>query len=253
MNWQPVDCHAHSTFSDGALTIDEVVERAAALGVVPSIADHISRDVSRSVDSVDEVRTYLDALERRPVLRGGEFCFHDDLWRELPPNLVRRFTHRVGSLHAIELPNGDLLHVFSRKADVDLTPAAYLDAHLAYLERFAREMPVDILAHPTLVAMKFRSHDPETFWTEAHEARLVEALFAGRIAFEISNRYPPHERIVRRAVDRGVRISLGSDGHTREQVANLTNPLAMARRLGVRDEELYDPRRHASRTGEHAA
>ena len=35
MNWQPVDCHAHSTFSDGALTIAQVVERAAALGVQP--------------------------------------------------------------------------------------------------------------------------------------------------------------------------------------------------------------------------
>jgi histidinol phosphatase-like PHP family hydrolase len=253
MNWQPVDCHAHSTFSDGALTIDEVVERAAALGVVPSIADHISRDVSKSVSSVDGVRAYLDALELRPVLRGGEFCFHDDLWRELPADLVQRFTHRVGSLHAIELPNGALLHVFSRRADVALSPRAYLDAHLTYLERFAREMPVDILAHPTLVAMRYRTDDPHSLWTEEHEARLVNALFVGRIAFEISNRYPPHERLVRRAVERGVRISLGSDGHTREQVANLANPLAMARGLGVRDEDLYDPRRHESKTGRRAA
>ena len=50
-------------------------------------------------------------------------------------------------------------------------------------------------------------------------------------------------------VDGGVRIALGSDGHSREQVANITVPLATARRLGVRDEELYDPDRHGSRTG----
>jgi histidinol phosphatase-like PHP family hydrolase len=253
MNRQPVDCHAHSTFSDGALTIDEVVERASALGVVPSIADHISRDVSRSVDSIDAVRAYLDALEQRPVLRGGEFCYHDDLWRELPEALVRRFTHRVGSLHAIELADGALLHVFSRKAQVELTPTQYLDAHVAYLERFAREMPVDILAHPTLVAARFRSAEPLALWTEEHETRLVDALHAGGIAFEISNRYPPHERLVRRAAERGLRLSLGSDGHTREQVANLANPLAMARRVGVRDEDLYDPRRHGSKTGHFVA
>src|SRR3954471_4129310 len=146
MNWQPVDCHAHSTFSDGALSIEQVVERAASLGVQPSVADHISRDVAHTIDSIDGVAAYLDELERHSVLRGGEFCYHDNLWRELPDSLVRRFTHRVGSLHAIELPRGGLLHVFSRRAHPELTAAQYLEAHIVYLERFAREMPVDILA-----------------------------------------------------------------------------------------------------------
>jgi len=247
--WQPVDCHAHSQFSDGALTIDEMVERAAALGVYPSVADHISRDVAKTIDSVDEVRVYLDTLERYDVLRGGEFCYHDHLWREIPPDLVRRFTHRVGSLHAIQLGDATLLHVFSRRVSIDIEANDYMDFHLAYLERFAAEMPVDILAHPTLVAAHFRSHAPEELWSEAHETRLVDALFKAGIAFEISNRYRPHERLVRRAHDRGVRLSLGSDGHTAEQVADVSRPLAMARRVGVRDEDLYDPRRHGSRTG----
>jgi histidinol phosphatase-like PHP family hydrolase len=69
------------------------------------------------------------------------------------------------------------------------------------------------------------------------------------IAFEVSNRYPPHERIVQRAVDAGVRISLGSDGHSRKQVADIAAPLARLRALGVKDANLYDPERHGSRTG----
>ena len=75
------------------------------------------------------------------------------------------------------------------------------------------------------------------------------ALGAAGIAFEISARYPPHERIVRRAAEAGVRLSLGSDGHRADQVANVVAPLALARRLGVPDEALYDPERHGSRTG----
>lgn len=247
MNWQPVDCHAHSTFSDGALTPAQVVERAAALNVRPSVADHISRDVSRSITSLAEVAAYLDTLERLDVLRGGEFCYHDALWRELPDDLVRRFTHRVGSLHAIGFPDGRLLHVFSRKPVEGLDPSSYMDAHIAWLERFAREMPVDILAHPTLVAMPFRGLPPEELWTEERETRAVDALHAAGIAFEISNRYRPHERLVKRAVDRGVRISLGSDGHTFEQVADVARPLALARTLGVADLDLYDPLRHGSK------
>jgi histidinol phosphatase-like PHP family hydrolase len=249
MTWQPVDCHAHSTFSDGQLTIAEVVDRAAALGVRPSLSDHISRDVARSLMSVEEVQVYLDTLDQYDVLRAGEFCWHDALWRELPESLVRRFTHRLGSLHAIQLPDGTLVHAFSRRAPEGLAVEQYMDAHTDTLERFAREMPVDILAHPTLVTMSFRNTDVDTLWSEERETRLVNALYDAEIAFEISSRYWPHERIVRRAVERGVRLSLGSDGHTRDQVANIVRPLALARKLGVADEDLYDPTRHGSKTG----
>jgi histidinol phosphatase-like PHP family hydrolase len=204
--------------------------------------------VSKAVDSIDGVRAYLDALDPFDVFRGGEFCWHDSLWRELPDDLNRRFTHRIGSLHAITLANGTLVHAFSRRLPPDLTPDAYMGAHLDTLERFAREMPVDILAHPTLVSIPFRHLDPERLWTEAREERAVTALRDANIAFEFSNRYPPHPRIARRAVTSGLRISLGSDGHTRDQVADVAAPLALARSLGVRDEDLYDPARHGSKT-----
>lgn len=249
MSWQPVDCHAHSTHSDGALTVAEVVALAAERGTRPSITDHISRDAPTIVDSPDAVEQYLDDLDRFDVLRGGEFCWHDALWYELPPHTVRRFTHRVGSLHSIRLPDDTLFRVFNRELPEDLSPAEYIEAHVTSLESLAVEMPIDVFAHPTLVSPALRTLDPLELWSEEHEERLVRALRAGGIAFEISNRYRPHERLVQRAVEHGVRISLGSDGHSREQVADVAQPLALARSLGVRDDELYDPTRHGSRTG----
>jgi histidinol phosphatase-like PHP family hydrolase len=250
MTWQPVDCHAHTRMSDGALKVDELVARVSARGVRPSVADHISRDVQGSIKSVEGVEAYLDTLDEYPVLRGGEFCWHDALWREIPTELIRRFTHRVGSLHAIHLADGTLVHAFGRSLPDGLSAGQYMDAHLDAVERFAAEMPVDILAHPTLVPIAFRRIPGEELWTESHEARLVEALFRAGIAFEISNRYKAHERIVRRAIERGVRLSLGSDGHTADQVGDLEWPLALTRRLGVADADLYDPTRHGSRTQE---
>jgi histidinol phosphatase-like PHP family hydrolase len=122
-----------------------------------------------------------------------------------------------------------------------------MDAHAASIETLASEMPIDILAHPTLVNLAFRRMPTDDLWTEAREERIVNALYHAGIAFEISTRYPPHERIVRRAVDRGVRISLGSDGHSLEQVADVAAPLAMSRSLGVADDDLYDPRSHGSK------
>jgi histidinol phosphatase-like PHP family hydrolase len=253
MSWRPVDCHAHSTFSDGQLDAAEVAARVTSLGVRASISDHISRDVAGGLADVDQVRTYLDAIENLDVLRGGEFCWHDRLWRELPDDVVRRFTHRIGSLHAVRMPDGSLVRAFARRLPPDLSFDAYMNAFIASFEALTREMPVDIFAHPTVVTIPYRERDPNELWTEERETRMVEALHAAGIAFEISNRYRPPERLVRRAVDRGVRISLGSDGHTLAQVGDIRRPLEMARALGVRDEDLYDPERHGSKTGGVAA
>ena len=241
MVWKPVDCHAHSTMSDGALDVPELIERVAGRGVRPSVSDHISRDVSGAVSSIEGIRDYLEELERYEVARGGEFCWHDRLWRELPADLARRFTHRLGSLHAIFLDDGSRVHAFSRRFPESLTIDAYMNAFIANAELFAATMPVDILAHPTLVNLALRQTPIDELWTEEREERLVRALFAAGIAFEISARYKPHERLVRRAVDRGVRISLGSDGHAEDQVGDVAFPLALARHCGVRDEDLFDP------------
>jgi histidinol phosphatase-like PHP family hydrolase len=232
MRWQPLDCHAHTIWSDGALDVATLAEVVRGRGARPSVSDHLSSDVAGGVASVEEVRRYLDDLDRHDVRRGGEFCWHDSLWREIPDDVAARFTHRIGSLHAIHLPDGTRVHMFQRRLPAGLEPDAYMDAHVAELERFAREMPVEILAHPTLLPLPWRDRPLEE---------------AG-IAFEVSNRYRPHERFVRRAAARGVRLSLGSDGHSLEQVGVLDAPLAVARRAGVRDEELYDPGVHGSRT-----
>jgi histidinol phosphatase-like PHP family hydrolase len=243
-----VDCHAHTTFSDGQLTVGALIERARARHVRPSVSDHISSYMDSAVRTVDETRAYLDALEQHDVLRGGEFCWHDSLWRELPDDLIRRFTHRIGSLHGIWLTNGEIVYAFSRRFP-DITPDEYMESHVANLERFAQEMPVDLLAHPTLLPLALRRYPLEELWTEDREERAVHALAAAGIAFEISNRYRPHDRFVRRAWEGSVRLSLGSDGHTFDQVADLAYPLSVARALGVPDHELYDPVRHGSRTG----
>ena len=248
MSWLPRDCHAHTTFSDGTLTVAELVEHVRARGVLPSVADHLSGDVAYALKDVSEVTEYLEELEQYDVARGGEFCWHDSLWRVLPPEVDRRFTHLIGSLHGVFLPGTDqVAHAF-RPMPAGLTPAAYMDVHLENAERFALEMPVDILAHPTLVPMSLRKVPAEELWSEAHEERLVDALHRARIASAVTTRYPPHERIVRRAVATGVRLSLGSDGHTAKQVGDIAAPLAMARALGVRDEDLYDPIVHGRRT-----
>ena len=258
--------------SDGVLTPAALVGLAHERGVRPTVADHCSGDVALAVKTVEAFRRYLAVLEAvqgaHPDLAiSGEFCWHDPLWRELPAALWDRLTHAVGSLHAVHVPSGASpsssgsgsngasgesglwVHMFARRWPDGLDVDTYMDAHVANLERFAREMPVDILAHPTLLPLPLRGHSLEALWTEPREMRAIRALAAAGIAFEISNRYRPHERFVRRAADAGVRLSLGSDGHTVQQVADIAWPLALARACGVPDASLYDPFVHGRRGG----
>jgi histidinol phosphatase-like PHP family hydrolase len=246
-SWQPLDCHAHTTLSDGALTPEQLVERVRSRGVRPTISDHISTDIALGIKSAEAARKYLDAIEPLGVYRGAEFCFHDSLWRELPVDVTDRFTHRIGSLHAIRLANDEWVHAFEPAMPEGVTLSAYLEGYVTTLEWFAREMPVDILGHPTLLTSVVRRLPHEEIWTEEIEERVVEALHRADIAFEISSRYRPHERIVRRVIDRGVRISLGSDGHREEQVGEISFSLGLARSLGVADADLYDPAVHGRR------
>jgi histidinol phosphatase-like PHP family hydrolase len=247
MTWSPFDCHAHTSWSDGQLDLEGALAVVRARGVRPSFADHASGDVAGAIASMDRLAAYLDALEMHACGRSAEFCWHDPFWRSLTPALDARFTHTVGSLHAVWLPDGALQRVFTRTLPDGLTPRIYVDALLDNLARLAVEMPVDIVAHPTLLPIPLRAIPAEELWREEDEERMVQLFVAAGLAFEVSSRYRPHERLVRRAADAGVRLSLGSDGHSAEQVGDVAFSLALTRAIGVPDDALYDPAMHGRR------
>ena len=247
-HWQPLDCHAHSTCSDGVLGPDDVIATAARRDVRGSISDHASHDVRFSIKTPDEMDAYEEQIAHL-TYRSAEFCSHDTLWRELSPEQLSRLTHRIGSLHALNLDDGTLVRMFQRDLPEGLAPRAYMAQHLDAVDLLADTMPIDIFAHPTLVPHDFRALPAEEFWHESDEERLVEALHRNDICFEVSNRYRAHTRLVQRAVSRGVRLSLGSDGHQPDQIGNLAWPLQLTRSLGVADASLYDPLVHGTRHG----
>jgi histidinol phosphatase-like PHP family hydrolase len=247
-HWQPLDCHAHSTCSDGVLAPDDVIATAAARGVRGTVSDHASRDVRFSLKSPAAVDEYEALIAHLPY-RSAEFCSHDTLWQELSEAQLDRLTHRIGSLHAFTLPDGSMVRMFQKEMPAGLSRAAYMAHHVTAVESLADLMPIEIFAHPTLVPHQLRGIPGDELWSESDEERLVLALKRNDICFEVSNRYRAHARLVQRAVAHGVRLSLGSDGHQPEQIGNLEWPLALTRSLGVADDALYDPAVHGTRRG----
>ena len=243
------DLHCHTTMSDGRLSLERVVEVAAERGVQVGIADHVStRNPELMVSTDEEVAAYLDAIEAAPVFRSAEFCWCDTLWRELPDEVMRRFDYRIGSNHGFWLPDGSVASPWWERlpAPWDSRPQKLMELLAANLCDMVRTMPIQIAAHSTLIPPALRALEPDVhaWWTEEREDRYVEALAESGVALEISNRYRlPHDRLLAKALEAGVRFSLGSDGHSEKQVAALDWAAETARRVGVTDDELFVPER----------
>jgi histidinol phosphatase-like PHP family hydrolase len=243
------DLHCHTTMSDGHLSLERVVEVAERRGVQVGIADHVStRNAEMFIASARELRDYFGALDGAPVFRSGEFCWCDTLWRELPDELMDRFDYRIGSNHGFWLPDGSVGSPWWEVLPKpwSLQPDALMEILARNVCDMVRAMPIHIAAHSTLIPPALRELDPapEAWWTEAREDRYVDALRESGVALEISNRYRlPHDRLLVKARQAGVRFSLGSDGHSERQVAALDWAAETARRVGVTDAELFVPER----------
>ena len=243
------DLHCHSTLSDGEVAPRRVADLAAERGVQIGIADHVStRNPDRFVSSLQAVESYLDTLEGLPVFVAGEFCWCDGMWRDLPPDVLERFDYRIGSNHGFPLPGGEFASPWWKEL-----PAAWqgraedvMEALLENVCQMVRSMPIQIAAHSTLTppALYALEADVHAWWTPEREDRYVDALVQSGVAMEISNRYRlPHDRLLVKAREAGVRFTLGSDGHTEAQVGRLDWAVETARRVGVTDADLFVPER----------
>lgn len=242
------DLHCHTHMSDGKLTLAEVVAVAAERGVQVGIADHVSTRYDWMVSTRVKLDRYLDAIDGAPVFRSAEFCWCDTMWGELPDEVMARFDYRIGSNHGFWMPDGSVGSPWAERL-----PEAWkartdelMEIITANLCDMVRTMPIEIAAHSTLLppALTRLEGDVHAWWTDAREDRYVDALAESGVALEISNRYRlPHDRLLAKARQAGVRFSLGSDGHAPHQVAALDWAAETARRVGVTDRELFVPER----------
>lgn len=245
------DLHVHTDMSDGAVSLERVVEIAAERGVEVGIADHVSsRNTERFVSSEEELRRYFAALEAAPVFVSGEFCWCDPFGVSLAAELMDRFDYRIGSNHGFALPDGSMASPWWQTLPDEWSgrPQELMDIMVWNLCDMVRTMPIEIAAHSTFApaALFALEDDVHAWWTEEREERYVEALVESGVALEISNRYRlPHDRLLRRAKEAGVRFALGSDGHREDQIARLEWAAEAARRAGITERDLFVPERRA--------
>ncbi len=209
------DLHCHSSWSEGTMTIEEVAERARALGLsYVVITDHSkSLGIARGLDEkrLREQGKEIDALNRRlrgfTVLKGIECDIKSDGSMDLPDSSLEELDYVVASIHS------------GFKNDEETMTKRMVSA--------MRNEHVHAIGHPTGRIIQKRKPYPLNL------ERVFEEAAAQHVAMEI-NAFP--ERLdlddvsCRQAMEAGVVMSIGTDAHALNQMEFLPLGVSVARR-----------------------
>ncbi|HWG92263.1 MAG TPA: PHP domain-containing protein [Candidatus Thermoplasmatota archaeon] len=221
------DLHCHTTWSDGTLTIDEVVAFARAMGAhAIGISDHSgSLKVARGLDP-DAVRAQWADIERvqaaNPdilILRGTECDILRDGSLDHPDDLLGEFDYVIGSVHShMKLP---------RREQTERYLTALENPYLT------------VLGHPTTRMLNKRP--PADVDLEAVFEKAAEM----GVALEVNGsprRKDLDAGLAQQALEAGALLSLGSDGHSAHEMLQIANARRTAQRAGADEENLVNYR-----------
>ncbi len=236
-----IDTHNHSlTFSDGALTPEEIIKKGEEKGYRVGISDHLSKFHKIKTDG--DLEKYVFYLNKLPCYKSGEI----DLGQKtiFSKELLNRLDYIIGGVHNL-FWEGRWQCLWFMEEEIK-EPDKFMELYKKTILRAIREpvIPIDILAHPT----KLPSYLARTFKEEIISDEWIEEVLSEvkehNIAVEINNTEKvPSERFIKKALKIGVKISLGSDGHSREGTANLDWCLEMGKRLGITEDNLFQVRK----------
>ena len=210
------DLHIHSTYSDGAATIEEISRYAQRKGLkIIAITDHCSHEPwgSKLLDlkTVMERKNIIENVRRGnlPVLNGLET---DILWNGhvvFPKGLKKDFFDVIiASFHAW----GSI-----SKWEKSLLTAI-------------RSGMVDIIGHPLAYIGKIP-------WNIAEKIAITAVDYD--VALELNSHYPlPDIEFLEICREYGVKFSVGSDAHHLYAVGNVEECLELAKKLHLK---LLDP------------
>ncbi|MCD6447990.1 MAG: DNA polymerase/3'-5' exonuclease PolX [Thermoplasmata archaeon] len=219
------DLQMHTKWSDGANTIEEMVQEARRLGhKFIAITDHVgSLKIAGGMDE-ESVKEQAKEIEKMREKYDDIYIFHG-----VEANIMKD-----GSLDV----SNDLLK------EVDIVLASVHSAfRMDEKEMTARvikaiEHPyVDIIAHPTCRIIQKR--EP----IKVDMEKVLEAAKDNNVIMEI-NAYPDRLDLndihTKMAVERGVKVSIGTDAHNKSHLKFYELGIAVARRGWARREDVIN-------------
>ncbi|WP_456433839.1 DNA polymerase/3'-5' exonuclease PolX [Thermosulfuriphilus sp.] len=219
------DLHVHSSFSDGVASVEEIGERAEAMGLSwVGICDHSqglrvagglkSEDIAAKKEAISRFNRRKKKVK---LLFGTEVDILADGTLDYPDELLKEFDLVIASIHS-----------GFRQDEATLTKRILSAIKNPY---------VHIIGHPTGRLLGERAPYPLDL-----KAVLAAAKEAG-VALEINAYYKRldlNDVNARAAKEAGVKLAIGTDAHSLEQLAFLPLGVAMARRGWCEAQDLLN-------------
>jgi len=226
-----LDAHVHSRFSDGELEIEEIARIGEEKGYCMGVSDHAGSTYALNND--DKISRYLSVLDRYPVLKSLELNINERF--ALPASILQRVDYVVGGVHF----QGEQFLGIPELSTANVEE--FVDKAVSLIRKACSERRMDILSHPTCLPRSVEDRAKELFG-EDRMAAIIETAVKNDIALEINNYFTvPYKSFLQKALEMGATFSLGSDGHSRETVGDLSYPLMMTEELGIRDDHIFTP------------
>jgi DNA polymerase (family 10) len=221
------DLHNHSTWSDGANTIEEMAAAAKARGFdYLAITDHSKRlaianglDEKRLHKQIDDIDALNAKLKGLVVLKGTEVDILEDGELDLADDVLKRLDLVVGSVHS--------RFNLSREKQT---------------ERVLRAMDhkyFSILGHPTgrlLLTREPFDVDVEKIIAHARQRGCFLELNANPERLDLNDVY------CKLAMEAGVLVSIDCDGHSTRDFDNLAHGITQARRGWLEKKHVLNTR-----------
>lgn len=207
--------HFHTNFSDGALTLEQVAETAKSFGLkYLGIADHsrsafyangLNEDaVKRQWDSIDKIN---DSSKNFKIFKGIESDILKDGSLDYDEKLLAGFDFIIGSIHShFTLP------------EEEMTKRVLAALENPYLS---------MLGHPTgrlLLARNGYAIDIDAIIEGAAKNNKIIEINSNPYRLDIDWRY------CKKAIDKGVLLSINPDGHNKEGFSHLQFGVGIARK-----------------------
>jgi DNA polymerase (family 10) len=223
------DCHTHSEWSDGRVSIERMTELARAAGLRWQVlTDHSqSLTIARGLtpERVEEQRRIIGELNEQFAREGTDFRLLHGCEMEITVDGRLDYDDKLLARYDVVVAS---LHVGRRQ------PRAQL------MERYRvalRSPYVDILAHPSGRKIGIRDDldlDWDAFYREAAETGTVLELNGSDERLDLD------DRRARAAKDAGCRFVIDSDAHYQREFDNLDWGVAQARRAWLEPKNVLN-------------